>query len=57
MFWSEAEFFIFDDVSGQLIKNMLFIDSEEGPYNTGTEKWKVEIWVIGQAKGGYFSVP
>ncbi len=58
-FGPEAEFFIFDDVrfDTQMNKGYYFLDSLEGPYNSGTE---YEVGNLGHrpaVKGGYFPVP
>ena len=58
-FGPEAEFFIFDDVryGTGLNEGYYFLDSVEGPYNTGR---KYETGNLGHRpaiKGGYFPVP
>ena len=58
-FGPEAEFFIFDDArfDTQMNKGYYFLDSLEGPYNSGTE---YEVGNLGHrpgVKGGYFPVP
>ncbi|HEX3808923.1 MAG TPA: type I glutamate--ammonia ligase [Rhizomicrobium sp.] len=58
-FGPEAEFFIFDDVryGTGLNEGYYFLDSVEGPYNTGR---KYETGNLGHrpaVKGGYFPVP
>ncbi len=57
-FGPEAEFFVFDDVRWKTAQNETgyFLDSEEGPYNSGT---KMEGGNLGHRpgeKGGYFPV-
>ncbi|MCP2678767.1 type I glutamate--ammonia ligase [Maricaulaceae bacterium NA33B04] len=57
-FGPEAEFFVFDDVRWKTAQNETgyFLDSEEGPYNSGT---KIEGGNLGHRpgeKGGYFPV-
>jgi glutamine synthetase len=57
-FGPEAEFFVFDDVRWKTDQNETgyFLDSEEGPYNSGT---KMEGGNLGHRpgpKGGYFPV-
>ncbi len=58
-FGPEAEFFIFDDVRFNVSMNSTFyeIDSEEGPYNSGTRFEDANIGHRPVAKGGYFPVP
>ena len=58
-FGPEAEFFIFDDVKWATDQEYTFfsIDSEEGPYNTGTEMEGGNMGHRPKAKGGYFPVP
>jgi len=58
-FGPEAEFFIFDDVRFNVSMNSTFyeIDSEEGPYNSGTRFEDGNIGHRPVAKGGYFPVP
>ena len=55
----EAEFFVFDDVRFATDMNNTFyrIDSEEGPYNTGTGFDDGNIGHRPRVKGGYFPVP
>lgn len=57
-FGPEAEFFVFDDVriSMQMNKVGYEIDSEEGPYNTGTEYDQGNTGHRPSVKGGYFPV-
>ena len=49
-FGPEAEFFVFDDVRFATAMNHTFfqIDSEEGPYNSGTE-YEAATWATGRA--------
>ena len=58
-FGPEAEFFIFDDVRFNVSMNSTFyeLDSEEGPYNSGTRFEDGNIGHRPAAKGGYFPVP
>ncbi len=55
----EAEFFVFDDVRWDVSMNRMFyeIDSEEGPYNTGSEFASGNFGHRPPIKGGYFPVP
>ena len=55
----EAEFFIFDDVRFSTDMNHTFyrIDSEEGPYNSGTAMEGGNLGHRPRVKGGYFPVP
>jgi glutamine synthetase len=55
----EAEFFVFDDVRFSTDPNHTFyrIDSEEGPYNSGTAMEGGNLGHRPRAKGGYFPVP
>jgi glutamine synthetase len=57
-FGPEAEFFVFDDVRWKVSQNETFyaIDSEEGPYNTGSDMEGGNIGHRPAAKGGYFPV-
>ena len=57
-FGPEAEFFIFDDVRWQVSMNHTFyrIDSDEGPYNSGSEMEGGNPGHRPPAKGGYFPV-
>ncbi|MDX1400732.1 MAG: type I glutamate--ammonia ligase [Kiloniellales bacterium] len=54
----EAEFFVFDDVRFAVDMNKTFfhIDSEEGPYNSGTSFEDGNIGHRPRIKGGYFPV-
>jgi glutamine synthetase len=58
-FGPEAEFFVFDDVRFDVSMNQTFyqIDSEEGPYNSGTEFPEGNFGHRPGVKGGYFPVP
>jgi glutamine synthetase len=58
-FGPEAEFFIFDDVRFDASMNRAFyyIDSAEGPYNTGTDYESGNLGHRPAVKGGYFPVP
>ena len=58
-FGPEAEFFIFDDVryDTQMNKGFYFLDSLEGPYNSGTEYEAGNLGHRPAVKGGYFPVP
>ncbi len=58
-FGPEAEFFIFDDVRYAVNMEHSFyrIDSEEGPYNTGTDFPEGNFGHRPGPKGGYFPVP
>ena len=58
-FGPEAEFFIFDDVRFDVSMNQTFysIDSEEGPYNSGSEFPEGNFGHRPAIKGGYFPVP
>ena len=58
-FGPEAEFFIFDDVRFDVSMNQTFysIDSEEGPYNSGSEFPEGNFGHRPAVKGGYFPVP
>ena len=58
-FGPEAEFFIFDDVRMNVSQNSTYyeIDSEEGPYNSGTSFEDGNIGHRPAEKGGYFPVP
>ncbi|MEA1938067.1 MAG: type I glutamate--ammonia ligase [Pseudomonadota bacterium] len=57
-FGPEAEFFIFDDVRFEMTMNHVFyrIDSEEGPYNSGTPYNEGNMGHRPRIKGGYFPV-
>jgi glutamine synthetase len=58
-FGPEPEFFVFDDARWNVSQNNTFyaIDSEEGPYNTGTSMEGGNVGHRPAAKGGYFPVP
>ncbi len=58
-FGPEAEFFIFDDVRWSTAQNNTFyaLDSEEGPYNSGTKMEGGNLAHRPGPKGGYFPVP
>ena len=58
-FGPEAEFFLFDDVRFEqgMNKGYYFLDSSEGPYNTGTEYETGNLGHRPGVKGGYFPVP
>ncbi len=58
-FGPEAEFFMFDDVRFACDQNHVFhqIDSEEGPYNSGTKMPEGNMGHRPKIKGGYFPVP
>jgi len=58
-FGAEAEFFVFDDVRFNVSPNSTFysLDSEEGPYNTGTMFENGNLGHRPPVKGGYFPVP
>ena len=58
-FGPEAEFFIFDDVrfGTEMNRGFYFIDSAEGPYNSGKEYEGGNIGHRPGVKGGYFPVP
>ncbi len=55
----EAEFFVFDDVRYKTDPHNTFysLDSEEGPYNTGTPFESGNLGHRPAVKGGYFPVP
>ncbi len=55
----EAEFFVFDDVRYDVSMNHTFykVDSEEGPYNAGSEYEDGNLGHRPAIKGGYFPVP
>lgn len=55
-FGPEAEFFIFDDVKTSIESNHVSykVDSEEGPYNSGTHYDTGNMGHRPQVKGGYF---
>ena len=58
-FGPEAEFFVFDDVrfGQEMNKGFYFLDSVEGPYNTGREYESGNLGHRPPVKGGYFPVP
>ncbi|MEL6361646.1 MAG: type I glutamate--ammonia ligase [Pseudomonadota bacterium] len=58
-FGPEAEFFVFDDVRWSVEQNNtgFLIDSEEGPYNSGTPFEGGNLAHRPGPKGGYFPVP
>src|SRR3546814_7616739 len=59
-FWGpEDEFFVFDDVRYEVSPNQTFyfIDSDEGPYNTGSIFEDGNLGHRPPVKGGYFPVP
>jgi glutamine synthetase len=58
-FGPEAEFFIFDDVKFAVDQNHTFFkfNSEEGPYNTGSDISGGNLGHRPRKKGGYFPVP
>jgi glutamine synthetase len=58
-FGPEAEFFVFDSVrfAAEMNKAYYFIDSVEGPYNSGTEYESGNRGHRPPVKGGYFPVP
>ncbi|MGE4220061.1 MAG: type I glutamate--ammonia ligase [Alphaproteobacteria bacterium] len=58
-FGPEAEFFVFDDARWSVSMNNTFfsIDSEEGPYNSGTVFEEGNPGHRPVIKGGYFPVP
>jgi glutamine synthetase len=58
-FGPEAEFFIFDDVrfDTQMNRGFYFLESMEGPYNSGTEYEMGNLGHRPAVKGGYFPVP
>jgi glutamine synthetase len=57
-FGPEAEFFVFDDVRFSMDPHNTFfrLDSEEGPYNSGTEFPEGNLGHRPRTKGGYFPV-
>lgn len=57
-FGPEAEFFVFDDVrfSSEPNNTMFRVDSEEGPYNNGSEFPQGNLGHRPRTKGGYFPV-
>jgi glutamine synthetase len=58
-FGPEAEFFVFDDVrfGQEMNKGFYYLDSIEGPYNTGREYEAGNLGHRPPVKGGYFPVP
>ncbi|AZU04244.1 glutamine synthetase, type I [Glycocaulis alkaliphilus] len=58
-FGPEAEFFVFDDVRWKTAQNETgyVLDSEEGPYNSGTMMEGGNLGHRPGPKGGYFPVP
>lgn len=58
-FGPEAEFFIFDDVrfKAGMNESYYFLDSEEGPYNSGRQYAHNNSGHRPDVKGGYFPVP
>lgn len=58
-FGPEAEFFVFDDVRWKTAQNETgyVLDSEEGPYNSGTLMEGGNLGHRPGPKGGYFPVP
>ena len=58
-FGPEAEFFVFDSVRFEtgMNKPYYYIDSSEGPYNSGTDYESGNRGHRPPAKGGYFPVP
>ena len=59
VFGPEAEFFVFDDVryKADMHESYYYLDSEEGPYNSGREYQDGNIGHRPAIKGGYFPVP
>ena len=57
-FGPELEFFLFEDARFDVSMNGLFasVDSEEGPYNSGTEYGAGNLGHRPKVKGGYFPV-
>lgn len=57
-FGPEPEFFIFDDVryGVEMNKGFYFLDSNEGPYNSGREEVNGNLGYRTDVKGGYFPV-
>ena len=57
-FGPEAEFFVFDDVRFSTEPNYTFfkLDSDEGPYNNGSEMPQGNLGHRPRVKGGYFPV-
>jgi glutamine synthetase len=58
-FGPEAEFFVFDDVrfKSGMNEHFVFLDSEEGPYNSGRHYEEGNSGHRPPVKGGYFPVP
>ncbi|MBS28704.1 MAG: type I glutamate--ammonia ligase [Alphaproteobacteria bacterium] len=58
-FGPEAEFFVFDDVRYEVSMSRSFyeVDSDEGPYNSGTDFPEGNFGHRPGIKGGYFPVP
>jgi len=58
-FGPEAEFFVFDDVrfKSSMNEHFVYIDSEEGPYNSGRQYEEGNSGHRPPVKGGYFPVP
>ncbi|HXQ67355.1 MAG TPA: type I glutamate--ammonia ligase [Alphaproteobacteria bacterium] len=58
-FGPEAEFFVFDDVrfKSSMNEHFVYIDSEEGPYNSGRQYEEGNSGHRPPIKGGYFPVP
>ncbi|MBI3515655.1 MAG: type I glutamate--ammonia ligase [Proteobacteria bacterium] len=58
-FGPEAEFFVFDDVrfKTDMHQSYYYIDSEEGPYNSGRTYEDGNMGHCPGIKGGYFPVP
>ena len=58
-FGPEAEFFVFDDVrfKSSMNENFVFLDQDEGPYNSGRAYEEGNPGHRPPIKGGYFPVP
>ncbi|NCF18651.1 MAG: type I glutamate--ammonia ligase [Haliea sp.] len=58
-FGPEPEFFVFDDVRSNVTSNeaYYFVDSSEGPYNSGREYPEGNMGHRPPVKGGYFPAP
>lgn len=58
-FGPEPEFFVFDDVRSNVTSNeaYYFVDSKEGPYNSGREYPEGNMGHRPPEKGGYFPAP